>query len=248
MNIAISLILFGAGLFIMFVLKPGLKKKIEAIQTVTTVTVKELYENTGLLGTCVKLIAESSQGSVVKTPYSKREVAFYKAKLLEVVELKESSSNNKKNRRENVLEETSSNRLTLTDGSCNAAVEIDLHKCKLDLNKTLDKFEFKDQCLKRREYERMSRKNTRYNNANSEVLGYTFEEYTIENGEPVFVMGQAMNKNGNIYIGKPDKQDFIVSTRSEEQLVNKYEKNAMLYTWLPYLLFVVGVIMLFIKL
>ncbi len=53
------------------------------------------------------------------------------------------------------------------------------------------------------------------------TLGYRFEESALPLGRPVYVLGEAVDKDGRLRMHKPDQKgaSFIISLKSEEQLV-----------------------------
>ena len=54
-------------------------------------------------------------------------------------------------------------------------------------------------------------------------------EETIEENQNLYVIGEAFRVGDTIHIGKPEdkKKPFIVTTKSEEDLINKSNQNAM---------------------
>ncbi len=53
------------------------------------------------------------------------------------------------------------------------------------------------------------------------TLGYKLEEWAIPTGRNIYVLGEARDDGGRLRIGKPDSKDgrFLISLKSEEQLV-----------------------------
>jgi E3 Ubiquitin ligase len=51
------------------------------------------------------------------------------------------------------------------------------------------------------------------------TLGYEYEEWVIRPGKHVYVLGEATDRAGRLVMGKPAKGPFVLSTRSEEELV-----------------------------
>lgn len=51
------------------------------------------------------------------------------------------------------------------------------------------------------------------------TTGYTYEEWVVEPGRRLYVLGEVNDRTGSMVIGKPDDGGhFIVSTRSEQEL------------------------------
>jgi len=60
------------------------------------------------------------------------------------------------------------------------------------------------------------------------TLGYRFEESALPLGRSVYVLGEAVDKDGRLRIHKPDQKgaSFIISLKSEEQLVKDAQSAA----------------------
>jgi hypothetical protein len=60
------------------------------------------------------------------------------------------------------------------------------------------------------------------------TLGYRFEETVLPVGAQVYVLGEAVDAGGTLTVKKPAKKDarFVISTRSEEELVRKAGSTA----------------------
>jgi len=60
------------------------------------------------------------------------------------------------------------------------------------------------------------------------TLGYRFEESALPLNRPVYVLGEAVDKEGYLQVRKPDQKgaSFIVSLKSEEQLVKGAQSSA----------------------
>jgi hypothetical protein len=61
------------------------------------------------------------------------------------------------------------------------------------------------------------------------TLGYRFEEKSIPVGRDLYILGEASDAAGSLRIRKPEKGRFIVSTRSEEEIL-KGAKSGVLWT------------------
>lgn len=61
------------------------------------------------------------------------------------------------------------------------------------------------------------------------TIGYRFEESAVPVGRPIYVLGEAVDRDGRLRICKPDKKgaSFIISLKSEEQLVKGAQSSAM---------------------
>jgi len=61
------------------------------------------------------------------------------------------------------------------------------------------------------------------------TLGYRFEERSIPEGRELYILGEARDQGGTLSIRKPAKGRFIVSTRSEEDIL-KGARSGVLWT------------------
>ena len=61
------------------------------------------------------------------------------------------------------------------------------------------------------------------------------------------IIGEAFKVGDTLHIGKPQdpKKPFIVTTKSEEDLVNTSDKNAMLYLVGGIIAIIIGMVMIF---
>ena len=82
----------------------------------------------------------------------------------------------------------------------------------------------------------------------AETLGFKMIEKTICENQNLYVIGEAFKVGDKIHIGKPQdsKKPFIVTTKSEEDMINKSNQNAMLLLIGGILAILVGIV-LFIK-
>jgi hypothetical protein len=56
-------------------------------------------------------------------------------------------------------------------------------------------------------------------NGGDSTLGYEYEEWVVRPGRRLYVLGEASDRSGRLVVGKPSKGPYVVSTRSEEELV-----------------------------
>lgn len=59
------------------------------------------------------------------------------------------------------------------------------------------------------------------------TTGYRFEETCIPSGRELYVLGEATDSGGTLVIRKPEKGRFLVSTRSEEDILGSARKAAL---------------------
>lgn len=75
----------------------------------------------------------------------------------------------------------------------------------------------------------------------SGTIGFQTEEWVIRPGAQLYVLGEVSDQSGRLCFAKPDKGRFLVSTRSEEQLVAEHRRRAVLGTSLAAVSAVAGV-------
>lgn len=61
------------------------------------------------------------------------------------------------------------------------------------------------------------------------TLGYRFEEEAIPVGRDIYVLGEAVESNGELRVKQPGEGQFIISLKGEEELVRQSQSSA---TWL----------------
>ncbi len=77
------------------------------------------------------------------------------------------------------------------------------------------------------------------------VLGYRYREEAIPVGSPIYVIGEATDRiEGTLTIRKPSDKSkpFIVSVRSEEEIVETMEKSSTVKKWVGLVLLTIGVV------
>ncbi len=74
------------------------------------------------------------------------------------------------------------------------------------------------------------------------TLGYKYEETSIPLDATLYVLGEANDAGGRLKVGKPSKKGarFIVSTKSEEQLVAEARKSSRFKTIAAYVVAAIG--------
>ena len=82
------------------------------------------------------------------------------------------------------------------------------------------------------------------------TLGFRYAEKIIPLGHPLYIAGEVRESAGNLHIGKPSEKSkpFIVSVKSEEEVVKSREAGAKAQLWFGIALIVVGVaVAIFVK-
>lgn len=260
MNILVPILLIGGGLVAIFYIRPKTKDNVMEIKYMQTKKVSELQdmfnqmESNGLgndYREFVELKGNVVTNNLVETPFSDRKVAYCESALYQVTETKEQyrDSNGHYSTRvrkdENVISnEKSSQEIYLKDSSSNENVVLEINGagCKLDIPKTFDRFEPKSNLDRYRYFNSFS-----WSRYGAETLGFKMTEKTIEENQSLYVIGEAFKVGDTLHIGKPQdsKKPFIVTTKSEEDLVNTSDKNAMMYLVIGIIAIIIGIIMLF---
>jgi hypothetical protein len=75
----------------------------------------------------------------------------------------------------------------------------------------------------------------------SGTLGFEYEEWVIRPGARLYVHGEVSDASGRVAFAKPDKGRYIISTRSEEQIVGSAERGATIARVITGVLLVAGI-------
>jgi len=242
MNILLSILLIAGGLVAIFYIRPKKQNDVTEIKYMKTKTIAELKDMFGQMAEnglgsdyreFVELKGTAVSDNLVNTPFSNRQVAYCDSSLKQVTESTEQYRDNngymqtRVNKQEHVIsEEKSSQEIGLKDGSSEEAVMLEINGtgCKLDIPKTFDRFEPKNNLGNYSYFQSFS-----WNRFGAETLGFKMTEKTIEANQNLYVIGEAFKVGNTIHIGKPQdtKKPFIVTTKSEEDLVNKSSQTAL---------------------
>lgn len=256
MEILTPLIFIGVGLFTIICLYPKAKNSVLEMKYLKSKTISELKDifnqmDSNGLGNeyreFVELKGNIVSDNLVETPFSNRKVAYYNSKVSQVEERREESYDSQGHRRtvttkdENVISnEHSSQDIYVKDSSCNDEVVLEINStgCELDIPKTFDRFESKSNVSKYGYFNNIS--------YGPRTLGFKLTEETIEANQNLYVIGEAFKVGDKIHIGKPNdnKKPFIVSTKSEEDLVNSSNQKAMISLVSGIIAIAVGLIIL----
>ena len=184
----------------------------------------------------VKGIAATNE--TVKTPYTNRNVAFYTAETVQVSETTEEYRDSEGNRRmrttkheDRLSSEESSAELLLRDNAGNEIViETNGVADKFDLIKTHDRLETQNPYgagYNDDPFRRYRRFNAPSYGTGHRIIGYKQVEKTLPLGGALYVLGEAYMLANRIWIGPPKdkKQPFIVTTKSEEQMLKDTQSS-----------------------
>lgn len=260
MSVIVPLILIVGGLVAIFYFRPKTQNGVTEVKFMQTKSIAELKDMFSQMDGSgygngyrefVELKGKVVSNNLVETPFSNRQVVYCQSKLLQVTETREEyidSNGNHRTRvdkKENeISNEKSSQDISLEDGSSNESVVLDINGagCKLDIPKTLDRFEPKNNLQNYRYFNSFS-----WNRFGAETLGFRMTEQTIDANQSLFVIGEAYKVGNEIHIGKPQnkKKPFIVTTKSEEDWINTSNQNAMYLLIGGIAAIVIGVVMMF---
>ncbi|MBR1764369.1 MAG: hypothetical protein IJ746_03145 [Ruminococcus sp.] len=244
--IIIGLILIGIGVYFAVFSrgkKAGLAMEMQATATSTVAEAKEAIEAMADYNPDYREFVELKGTAItheqVKTPYTNKPVAYYAAETLQVSETTEERRDSNGNRRmsttkheDKLSDEESSTDLILKDSSGGEIViETNGISNKLDLIKSYDHMDMTDPYANtgnlsiRRRYRRYNAPH--YNGVGYRVLGYRKIEQIIPLNAALYVLGEAYMMAGKLYIGPPkdSKKPFIVTTKSEDQMLQQTQSS-----------------------
>lgn len=260
MNIIFSILLIALGLVGIFYIRPKTKDKVTEIKFMQTKTISELrdmfkqMDENGLSDyrEYVELKGNVTDDTLTEAPFSNQKVAYCESTLAQVSEVKEKyrDSQGREQTRVKKVEtpisdEKTSQDIFMRDASSEEKVtlEINASGCSLDIPKTFDRFENKGSLIGYKYFNSWS-----LNSLGAETLGVSMKEKTIKPNQSLYVIGEAYRVDNTIHIGKPmdKKKPFIVTTKSEEDLINSSNTHAMMALVGGILSIVIGAIMLFV--
>lgn len=265
MTIVFGLILIGLGVYFIFFQRTRSANDALEIQAQETKTIPEVVEALEAMADIdpnyremVEVKGFAQCANPARTPYSQKEVAYYVAETVQVSETTEEYTDSdgdrriRTNRHEDKLsEEESGEELLLRDNSGNEIViETNGISNKLDLLKTLDRFERDDPYASGRYYQNPRRRYQQFSirsyGTGYRILGYKQIEKAFPLNALLYALGEAYLNNGRVYLGPPrdPKKSFIVTTKSEEQLVQSKKNSQLISLGAGALSALIGIIML----
>ena len=257
-TIVIGAVLIVIGALCSTILRKKIVNKNIEIQFMKTTPLPELRHNLeenaaqGLTGyreyAEVKGIAVTDNPP--KTPYAETPVVYYQAELYQVYEEMETYEDSDGKRQQRMVRresqmssQKSPGPIVLKDATSDEKAYVDLleYGMQLDTVKSLDKFEPSTNMKQYGFFSQLT-----FGNMGSRTLGFRMVEYVIPLNHPLYVLGEAYWENNRLNITKPadPKRPYIVSTRSEADLIqgNKNSANMALYGGIA--LAVVGVLVM----
>lgn len=259
MDFLIPILLVVGGLVAIFYLRPKTKNAVIEIKFLKTKTISELkdmftqMDENGLgneYREFVELKGKIVSNTLYDTPFSNRKVAYCNSKLSQVTETRHQYRDENGNMQTRIDKEENeiSNEKTCQDislidssGTDEVVLEINGAGCDLDIPKTFDRFEPKGNLGNYRYFDSFS-----WGRFGGETLGFKMTEETIEPNQNLYVIGEAFRVGDKIHIGKPQdsKKPFIVTTKSEEDLINSSNQKALFLLLGGIVAVLVGIVML----
>lgn len=262
-TVIIGILLIAAGAYFILVGRKKAAGDLLEIQFQQTKTIPEVMEALQDMADIdpnyrelVEVKGTASCDNPPVAPYSQKKVAFYVAETYKVSEETREERDSEGNVRtktvkheDKLSEEESAEALLLADANGNrVAIETNGVADKLDLQKTMDRFQNANQ-YNSNTYMNPHRRYRDFNvsfGAGYRLLGYKQVEKTIPLLARLYVLGEAYLENGQIVIGPPrDKsKPFIVTTKSEEELVKSKESAVKMNLFGGIACAVIGLIMI----
>lgn len=261
MDILIPIALIAGGLVSIFYLRTKTKNDVTEIKYMQTKKISDLKEifqqmsENGLENDYREYVElkgiPCENGNLVQTPFSNQKVIYCESKVKQVVEEKKQYTDKDNNIRTRVSKreieisnEKSSQDILISDSSSDekVVVEINATGSKVDIPLTFDRFEPKTN-LNQYNYFR----SFPISNYGAETLGFKMTERIIKPGQNLYVIGEAFKVGDTIHIGKPQdsKKPFIITTKSEDDLINSSNQKAMIYLIGGIIAIIVGIAMFF---
>lgn len=260
MNIVFAIIVIAFGLGSIFYIRPKTKDKVTEIKFMQTKTIQELrdmfkqMDESGLSDyrEFVELKGTVTDDTLTDAPFSNQKVAYCEATLKQITEVKERYTDSQGRTQTRIRkvetpisDEKTSQDIFMKDASSEekVALEINASGCNLDIPKTFDRFENKGNLRGYRYFNSWS-----FDRFGTETLGFSMEEKTIKPNQSLYVIGEAYRVGDTIHIGKPmdKKKPFIVTTKSEEELINSSNTSATMALVGGIVAIIIGAIMLFV--
>lgn len=235
--IGIGGLLVVGGAYLSFVQKKRTEGKVTELRFMKAVSLAELDEtwkslaNEGLVDGYRDIVETNGKAETdgeLKAPYSNAPCAYFEATVTrefekeERVKDKDGNMQTKRTRSsETVSSRKSPSPLYIADGG--VRVGVDLDGASLYLKDGEDRFEPYDS---NKTYSFFGVQFTAP--AGGGTLGFRYKERIIPLGHPLYVVGEARQSGGGLRIGRPSEagKPFIVSTKSEEEVVNDLKGSA----------------------
>jgi hypothetical protein len=246
--VIIGLVLIGISVALWFYRKSQMEKSFN-IRYQETTTAKNIWDN---YEDIVKAVGNGNYTEIVEVKgigmvdrplmgeYSEKPVLYYRASLIHEYEVQEQQRDSNGNTRWVTVrksETISTNEQALpfyVDDNSGKKIMVNMSGAEKVAHKIVDRFEkeFSQKYLS-------DNRNTSWggqlinflnsaNRSNSHTIGYRFVEEAIPVNARLYIYGEASDRDGELMIVKPkdNKQNFIVSVKSEEELVQDADSAA----------------------
>lgn len=232
MLVIAGIILLGVGAYLLYSRKQSLNTVMDVKyhETSKVSEVLDTYQHIkaelgegNYSGNMVELIGIGKAKEPLSAEHSQRAAIYYEAQVVReyevTVERRDEDGNltrNVERRSETVSNNSQYVPFYLDDGS-GGQVLVDLEKAKLDTIESYDKFE----------QNAPSGFNISFG-SESRTLGYRYKERMIPDGAKLYILGEISDRRGELAIIKPEEKDkpFIVSTKSQEEIIKSGESSA----------------------
>ncbi len=255
-------VMVAAGVFVSLFIPWKIKNRIIEIKYLKTTPISELRgilndSSAAGLGSYrhyVEINGSAGSDTPQKAPYSQRVVAYFDAKLYQVFEetetYRDSSGNThtRMKKSETLLsEQKSSGLVTINEPQSGEKVYCDISQkgLRLETLKTLDKFEPSANLNQNSFFANFS-----FKPMGARTLGMRMVENTIPLGRALYAIGEAWLEGEKIIFGKPteSKNPFILSVRSESEILQSNKKGSTVALVLGIILAVAGLaVMIFVR-
>lgn len=230
--IGVLLLLAGGGFY--YARQQQLSKALDikyyetsSIQEITQLY-NDLKDTVGIgsySGNIVELVGIGLSDYPLTAVHSQRPALAYEASVEREYEVTEQERDNEgnyrtvvKRRSETVSQQSEYVVFTLNDGS-GSLIKVDMKGARRDFMQSVDRFES----------EAPRGMNISFGNSSgSRTIGYRYTEKIIPNNAKLYVLGEVNDRSGELMVSKPKEKDkpFIVSTKSEDDLIQTAESNA----------------------
>ncbi|WP_026998764.1 E3 ubiquitin ligase family protein [Eisenibacter elegans] len=233
-NLLIGFLLFGLSGLLVYLRKSALNKvlNVKYYETSKIADVVDNYNSIkdsvgeGHFSDVVELKGVGKANNPVRAEHTGQEVLYYKAEIIREYEVTVESRDNegnvtrKKERRSDTMSTNSqyAQDAYVEDGS-GQVIRLDLEGAELHPRQTLNEFRNEAPSVGGVLGSAIS---------GSRTLGYRYREEVIPIGANLYVLGEASDRRGGLAIVKPadKKVNYIVSTKSEEEIVKSAEGSA----------------------
>lgn len=82
-------------------------------------------------------------------------------------------------------------------------------------------------------------------NKDKTILGYKLTEYILPVDQKLYALGAAFERDGEIFVGRGQKQPFVVSVNSSEKIYSRLEQRILQFFIAAILLFLISLVLFF---